>query len=193
MGSWTCDGRPRNGKYYNGSYPHRPNENNGFNCDVCGLPQEAMQAPATQIIDAVEDNIKTKNYIAIGIIGAIAILLAVGGYFLFFNNNRCETGLEEVAGECIDPYESSYNEGVEMGNNAEKLIANYSNRQELEQAQRHLIDAIAKLRAIPESSPSFAPAAEKINQYENRSRDVAAVIDDFQLCALEPQPDSCRF
>lgn len=41
--SWKCDGIPKNGKSYpNASGAHSPYENFGPDCDVCGLPREAM-------------------------------------------------------------------------------------------------------------------------------------------------------
>lgn len=43
--SWTCDGVSKNSKQYPGLYkPHKPYENYGAHCQICGKPREAMIA-----------------------------------------------------------------------------------------------------------------------------------------------------
>lgn len=41
--SWLCDGVSKNSKQYPGVYrPHKPYENYGSHCQICGKPREAM-------------------------------------------------------------------------------------------------------------------------------------------------------
>lgn len=44
--NWTCDGIPKDGKSYpDHSGPHPVHQNNSLDCEICGLPKEAMQPP----------------------------------------------------------------------------------------------------------------------------------------------------
>ena len=191
MGSWTCDGRPRNGKYYENSYPHEPYDNSGADCEICGLPEEAMQAAETEIIETnAEKKTPTSSIIAV----IIVIFLLISGYFLFFHrSDRCKPGMEQVEGECIDPYLENYNKAIQMGKKAEKLIHIHRTPEELIQAQQYLTVAISRLQVIPEDAPLFPQVLEKINLYENHSREIEGLLNDFQPCAIEPKPDYCRF
>ncbi|GAB4554730.1 MAG: hypothetical protein Tsb0014_47600 [Pleurocapsa sp.] len=194
MVTWICDGRARNSKYYQDSHPHEPHENTGLDCEICGLPREAMDAADTEIIEVPNSDEGKKLPFKAIIGGIVVLLLGIAGYFLVVNlGDRCDAGMEKVAGECIDPYLETYNQAVTTGEKAEQLIDNYRTPQELEQAQQYLTSAIAQLRSIPDDAPIFSEAIEKINLYENRSREVVRVIDNFQLCAIEPKPDYCRF
>ncbi|NJR65994.1 MAG: hypothetical protein HC772_12810 [Leptolyngbyaceae cyanobacterium CRU_2_3] len=41
--SWTCEGKPKDGKDYPNAFAHQPYENFGPDCAICGLPREAIE------------------------------------------------------------------------------------------------------------------------------------------------------
>ncbi|HEY9644242.1 MAG TPA: ABC transporter substrate-binding protein [Coleofasciculaceae cyanobacterium] len=43
--SWTCEGKPKDGKDYPNAFAHQPYENFGPDCAICGLPREAIEVP----------------------------------------------------------------------------------------------------------------------------------------------------
>ncbi|WKT81806.1 ABC transporter substrate-binding protein [Thermosynechococcus sp. PP45] len=93
-GSWKCDGVPKNGKSYpNASGAHPPYENFGPDCDICGLPREAMN-PASG--NSAAGAGKWKLPLVAAALGVV-LLLAGGigflGYRIFIANRNGTTPL----------------------------------------------------------------------------------------------------
>lgn len=181
MSSWSCDGIPKDGKEYSDlGGAHEPHENFSLDCEICGLPQEAMSSGGqTILINNSSNNIKY-------ILGAVAvgILLIAGGGAAYFS------GL--VGG---DPHLNTYEEAVAGGEEALSIIRTHSNSEELAQAQKHLSEAIAKLSKIPQKASIYPDAEEKMSNYDNLSIQIANKLSSsvFQLCAVEPKPDPCIY
>jgi branched-chain amino acid transport system substrate-binding protein len=188
MAGWHCDGIPKDGKKYTHSKSHEPHLNYGLDCEICGLPQQAMISK-TSIINF--------NYAPYKIILGIAVVIFIlgGGVYLIslIIQNSCSQGMEKVEGKCIDPYLETYELGIQDGEKALKIINDYRTVEELKQAQAYLNLSINKLSKIPESALVYPEAKAKINNYDNLSRQIAKVINNFQLCAIEPKPDACLF
>ncbi|WP_013322606.1 ABC transporter substrate-binding protein [Gloeothece verrucosa] len=90
---WTCDGVPKDGKSYPQAIPggHTPYENNGPDCNICGLPQEAMNAakgggnsPTTIVSPNTQFGPKNKSqWLIPALIAGVLLLLGAGGYGLY--------------------------------------------------------------------------------------------------------------
>lgn len=81
--SWICDGVPKDGKSYNSAGPHPPHENYGPDCEMCGLPREAMSVGKTVAKTVVSGG---GSKVSAGVVVAVvALLLIFGsvGWFLF--------------------------------------------------------------------------------------------------------------
>ncbi|WP_199245308.1 ABC transporter substrate-binding protein [[Phormidium] sp. ETS-05] len=81
--SWICDGVPKDGNSYNSAGPHPPHENSGPDCEMCGLPREAMSVGKTVAKTVVSGG---GSKVSAGVVvAAVALLLIVGsvGWFLF--------------------------------------------------------------------------------------------------------------
>lgn len=183
MAQWTCDGVPKNGQQYPGSEPHEPHLNYGTDCEICGLPQEAMISPPRQL--PLKPILGVIGILALG----IPLFLVVGNLI----GDRCPSGTSKVNQECIDSYLDVHAQGVKNGNSALEIIKRYRSVADLEQAQQYLNLAITDLSSIPESSSVYPEAQTKISEYDELAVQVSNVINNFQLCAIEPKPDDCRF
>lgn len=89
---WNCDGVPKDGKNYSQAIPggHTPYENNGPDCNICGLPQEAMIATkggggsSTTVVSTTGSGTKkTSKWLIPVIIAASILVLAAGGFGLY--------------------------------------------------------------------------------------------------------------
>ncbi|ACK73522.1 Extracellular ligand-binding receptor [Gloeothece citriformis PCC 7424] len=94
--SWICDGVPKDGKDYPQAIPggHTPYENHGPDCNICGLPQEAMSGgkgggfgggggkTQTTVVSAPTTIARKKqSQWLIPAIGVASVLILVGGGF----------------------------------------------------------------------------------------------------------------
>lgn len=81
--SWICDGIPKDGKSYPSAGPHPPHENYGPDCEMCGLPQEAMNVGKTVV--AAGGVVGSSNVPAGAVVAAVALFLIFGsaGWFFF--------------------------------------------------------------------------------------------------------------
>lgn len=85
--TWFCDGEPKNSEQeYYGTGAHAPCENDGPDCQECGLPREAMQPPKT-VPSYAPSLIKTQKS-ALPVIVAIALLLLLGGSGIWYLSTR---------------------------------------------------------------------------------------------------------
>jgi len=189
MAEWICDGVPKDGKIYpDRGGVHEPLTNQGADCPECGLPKESMSA-TTKIIGGSEIPIKA-------ILGAVAVLAALVtvafvGRSIF--SDGCPQGTEKIADVCTDPYLKVHEAAIADGESALAIISRYRSTEDLEQAQQYLNSAIESLAGIPESALVYAQAQTKLNEYDRLAVDVGNVINNFQLCAIEPKPDDCLF
>ena len=92
MSSWICDGVPKNGQNYTQAKAggHPQHENYGPDCEVCGLPQEAMEIKTRQVATtkiAGSGNTKRSTLPVLPLVlgGLLLVGLAAGwaGYTLF--------------------------------------------------------------------------------------------------------------
>jgi len=91
---WTCDGVAKDGK----SYPdkggqHAPHDNYGPDCDICGLPQAAMQASVSRSSNSPLPLVLAA-LITLGLIGAI-------GAFLLSLTKDCPPGQQKQFLNCV--------------------------------------------------------------------------------------------
>ena len=171
MSSWTCDGRPKNPQYAGAGSVHSAHENNTPDCEICGLPKEAMTDKVTN--NSVPFNLK--------IAGAIALLaITVGGIFI----------ISLLKG---DRHLKTYQQAIANGDRALAIVSNHSSHTELEQAQNHLSLAITQLNQIPVDAPVYTDANQKIHNYDNLSLKISNKLSNFDLCGIEPKPERCIF
>ena len=187
MAEWICDGVPKDGKVYPHSEAHEPHTNYSTDCDLCGLPRESMSA-TTKIIGS-----KLPIKAILGGVGLLAALGAIAFVGRSFVSDGCPQGMAKVEGECIDPYLEVHEAAVTEGNSARAIINRYRSVEDLEQAQQHLNSAIEDLATIPESALVYSQARDRLNEYDQLTIQIGNVINNFQLCAIEPKPDDCLF
>jgi len=108
-------------------------------------------------------------------------------------SDGCPQGTQEVEGECIDPYLEVHESAIADGDSAQAIISRYRSVEDLEQAQEYLNSAIENLATIPESALVYSQAQTTLNEYDQLAIQVGNVINNFQLCAIEPKPDDCLF
>lgn len=187
MAEWICDGVPKDGKVYPNTEAHEPHTNYSTDCDLCGLPRESMSAE-TKIIGS---QIPIKAILGgVGILAALITLAFVGRTLI---SDGCPQGMEKVAEECVDPYLEVHESAIADGDSAQAIISRYRSAKDLEAAQKYLNSAIESLATIPESALVYSQAEAKLSEYDRLAVDVGNVINNFQLCAIEPKPDDCRF
>ena len=183
MAEWICNGVAKNGKQYPDSEAHEPHTNYGTDCDVCGLPQEAINSPTPKL--------------PLKLILGILSLLFLGTIAVYLGNSllsdRCGTGMEKINNECLDPYLEVHNTAIQNGDSALAIIRRYRSVEDLAQAQKYLNLAITDLSTIPESALIYSEAQTKIDEYDKLAVQIANVMNNFQLCAIEPKPDDCLF
>jgi hypothetical protein len=188
MIGWYCDGIPKNGKKYTQAQFHKPHFNYGLKCEICGLPQDAMN---------FETVTASFNYFSYQVILGIAVVILIlgGGIYLssFLKLGNCPQSMQKIEGKCIDPYLGTYELGIQDGEKAFAIVKTYRTPEDLKQAQIYLKTSINKLSEIPPSALIYSEAKAKINNYENLLKQITKVINDFQLCAIEPKPDDCLF
>lgn len=102
--SWICDGVPKNGQNYSQAITggHTPYENTGPDCNICGLPEEAMRlgkgqgtvtGPTTIVTKPMGSGPGTKQpswLLPVGVIATL-LILGAGGYGLYalvFSGNK---------------------------------------------------------------------------------------------------------
>ena len=86
--SWTCEGKPKDGKDYPNAFVHQPYENFGPDCAICGLPREAIETSKGKRAAAAPVAGQSGNRSGIGLAAALitAVLLALfgaGAWFLW--------------------------------------------------------------------------------------------------------------
>ena len=187
MAEWICDGIPKDGKEYPNSEAHEPHPNYSTDCDLCGLPREAM-SPATRIIGS-----KLPLKAILGILGLLVLGLALVLVGRSLIGDGCPQGTEKVAESCVDPYLEVHDAATADGKSAREIISRYRSVADLEQAQQYLSSAIAQLNTIPESALIYSQARDKLGEYDKLASQVGNVINNFQLCAIEPKPKDCLF
>ena len=172
---WICDGISKNPKY-TGSDPHEPHENYAPDCELCGLPRESSIKPPTSL------PIKP-------ILIAIAGLLVIGGsgaaYTLMAKG--CEAGLEEVAGQCVDPFLQPYQQATQQGDEAILLAKDYKSIIDLEKAHLSLGDAIKQLDLIPTEASIYVKVGTKITEYKKEKADIGSNLGSEKIAAAKLQ------
>lgn len=187
MTEWLCDGVPKDGKVYPNSEAHEPHTNYSTDCDLCGLPRESMEAK-TRI---VRPQLPIKAILGgVALLAVLATLAVVGRSLL---SDGCPQGTEKVADVCVDPYLEAHEAAIADGDAALAIISRYRSPEDLEEAQKYLNSAIEGLATIPESALVYSEAQTQLAEYDRLAVDVGNVINNFQLCAIEPKPDDCLF
>ena len=180
MPSWTCDGIPKDGKEYPDlGGAHEPAENYSLDCDICGLPKEAVIPGG---VPGKNGNPPINLKYILGAV-AVGILLVAGGSAAYFSGF--------LGG---DRHLDTYEEAVASGDEALSIIRTHSNSSELVQAQEYLSEAITQLSKIPQKAAIYPQAEAKMSDYDAQSVQIANKLSSspFQLCA-DPQPEICRF
>ncbi len=157
--SWICDGIPKDGKEYPGlGGAHDSYVNYAPDCDECGLPRESSIP-------------NSKSFpIATLIIAAVAFIIAMagGGAFYAIKMKGCETGLEKIDGQCIDPFLQTYQEAAQQGDGAITIANSYQTLEDLEQAQLTLANAVTKLVQIPSEALVYRQVETKLEEYDQK-------------------------
>jgi len=188
MAEWICDGVPKDGKSYPQAEAHEPHTNYSPDCEVCGLPKESMTPAPTELIGS-----KLPLKKILGVAGLLAALVAIGFVASTVISDGCPQGTKKVAEECVDPYLEVHDSAIADGDSAQAIISRYRSVEDLKQAQNHLNSAIEGLATIPESASVYSQAQTKLAEYDDLAIQVGNVINNFQLCAIEPKPDDCLF
>ena len=165
--SWVCDGIPKDGKEYSGlGGPHPPCENYAPDCEECGLPRESS-LPRRQIIP-----IKT------AIVASVAVIIAIvsGGAFYTLVAKGCDSGLEKIDGQCIDPFLQPYQDATKQGEEALRIANNYQNIADLETAEPILKSALTQLSAIPDEALVYPEVAKKLEEYDKKRQEISSNI-----------------
>ena len=157
--SWICDGIPKDGKEYPDlGGAHDPYVNYAPDCDECGLPKESS-VPSSQSIP-----ITTVIIAAV----ALVIVMAGGGVFYAVKMKGCETGLEKIDGQCIDPFLQAYQDAAQQGDGAITIANSYQTLEDLEQAQLTLANAVTKLVQIPSEALVYRQVETKLEEYDQK-------------------------
>lgn len=183
MAEWICNGVPKDGKKYprSAGEAHEPHSNTEKQCDICLLPQEAMN-PQKQL--------PVKVIVGVGAFLVVGMAIAV---IVSSISDRCPPGMEKIEAECVDPYLTVHKDAITDGDAAQAIIRRYRSVEELEQAKNYLASAITDLSSIPESALVYDQAQSKLEEYDKLAIQINNVINNFQLCAVEPKPDDCLF
>jgi len=86
--SWTCEGKPKDGKDYPNAFAHQPYENFGPDCAICGLPRDAIETkgkrPAAGSAASSPSGNRSGVGLAAGLItAALLALLGAGAWYLW--------------------------------------------------------------------------------------------------------------
>jgi branched-chain amino acid transport system substrate-binding protein len=82
--SWTCEGKPKDGKDYANAFPHQPYENFGPDCAICGLPREAIESSRGKGAAAGASSRRSGVGLIAGLITAVLLaVLGAGAWFLW--------------------------------------------------------------------------------------------------------------
>lgn len=86
--SWSCDGKPKDGKDYPNAFPHQPYENFGPDCAICGLPKESVEGAKGKRASSPAGNRSGSGNRGVGLAAGLvtALLLAAlgaGAWFLW--------------------------------------------------------------------------------------------------------------
>lgn len=93
-GSWKCDGVPKNGKSYpNASGAHPPYENFGPDCNICGLPREAMNPASGNSANGAGKSKLPLVAAALGVVLLLAGGISFLGYRIFIASRNGTTPL----------------------------------------------------------------------------------------------------
>lgn len=194
--TWICDGVPKDGRDYSpAGGEHKEYNNIGKFCEICSLPEQAQQQRSGP---------KGKPWVKVAVI-AVGVIALTSGATAYFFNQKCPAGKDKVEGECIDS-QNIYDQAVKKG---EQAIAQANQSQsipEFKKARKLSQKTIDKLNQIPESSSVYAKAQEKINNYEQKIREINEQVNKVKesqkwqrkqeledKCATIPKPHSCTF
>ena len=101
--SWTCEGKPKDGKDYPNAFAHQPYENFGPDCAICGLPREAIDTKSKRPAAGLASNPSSNRSgvgLAAGLITALLLaLLGAGAWFVW----------KQLQGKSPDPIATSPN------------------------------------------------------------------------------------
>ncbi|HEY9631131.1 MAG TPA: ABC transporter substrate-binding protein [Coleofasciculaceae cyanobacterium] len=84
--SWTCEGKPKDGKDYPNAFAHQPYENFGPDCAICGLPREAIETKGKRPAAAAPGQAGNRSGVGVAAALITALLLALfgaGAWFLW--------------------------------------------------------------------------------------------------------------
>jgi len=89
QGKWICDGEPKNNnQQYFGTGPHPPHENYGPDCEICGLPREAMAMQSKTVMSPGTGSKVSPLSLLVLVAIALFVLLGGGvGWYLVTQNN----------------------------------------------------------------------------------------------------------
>ena len=145
-------------------------------------------SPATKIVGS-----KLPVKAIFGVVGLLVAVLAIAFVGRSLISDGCPQGTTKVADECVDPYLEVYESAIADGDSALAIIRRYRSVSDLEEAQQYLNSAIENLATVPESALVYSQAQTKLTEYDRLAVEVGNVMNNFQLCAIEPKPDDCRF
>lgn len=169
--SWSCDGIPKNGREYSGlGGEHPPHENYSLDCEICGLPKESQSIGASKKVP-----LPIKTIATVAIVGVVAIAGGVTAYN--FIAKGCETGLEKIDGECIDPFLEPYQKAVRQSDEAISLASDYQTLEDLKIANTTLSEAITELSQIPSEALVYPEVETKLQEYEQKSTEINSHIE----------------
>ena len=169
--SWNCDGIPKNGREYSGlGGEHPPHENYSLDCEICGLPKESQSTQASKKVA-----IPIKTIATVAIVGVLAIAGGVTAYN--FIAKGCETGLEKVDGQCIDPFLEPYQKAIRQSDEAIDLAGGYQSVEDLKIANSTLSEAITELSQIPSEALIYPEVESKLEEYKQKRTEINSHIE----------------
>ena len=160
---WICEGTPKNGKNYSPhGWEHDPHENYSADCEICGLPRESQEPK-------ISGGFPLPKAILIAAL-AISTLAGGGAAYTFIAN--CETGLEKIDGQCIDPFLQPYKEAIEQGDKAISIAANYQSIEDLEKARSIITNSLSQLSQIPSEALVYPEVEIKLGEYKAEKAEI---------------------
>ena len=178
MSNWNCDGTPKDGKTYSGlGGTHEPHENYSADCEICGLPKTSQTPFNNNFLSKILPFAKNK----FGFLTVAIFLMSGGGLYGF---KTFSSG---------DRYLETYAEALKTGEQGMSLVRTHSTPEELQQAQEYLTLAISDLNKISEDASMYSEIKQTIDSYDGISTQITNKLNNFELCVIEPRPDSCLF
>lgn len=180
--SWTCDGIPKDGQEYPDSLgEHEPHENFGPDCEICGLPKEALQQQGSKGKGLPKKTLLTG---ATALIAVVAV--GAGGFYLWNTAQGCGPKEKKVNGTCVavepkpNPNHKKYEQAVQTIETALPKTKKYESLKTLKTAHKNIQKGLIQLNKIPKDADIYSKAQTKLKNYQPKVTEVEQKIQKEQ-------------